>query len=268
MKPMLKWPGGKRRLLPELKKRLPEDYKDRLYIEPFFGGGAFFFHLELSGAIILDTNVELMRTYAYVRSQAPSLIQCLKKNYLNKNNAKSYYEIRARFNSRTSFGLEEAAQFIYLNKTCFNGLFRVNRSGKFNTPFGSYPSPAVCEPGVILGAQNALRSARLYSGDFSALVGLCEGDEFVYLDPPYHTEGSNFVDYGPVKFDAEAHRRLANVVRTLDERGCAMLVSNADTPYVRELYRGYRVETVQGPRSIAAAGDRRQPAQELLIRNY
>lgn len=272
MKPMLKWPGGKRRLLPEIKQRLPQGYKDRVYVEPFFGGGALFFDLEPAGALLLDANKALMKTYAFTRDKAPKLIRVLKREYLNRNNESSYYLVRERYNRRAGFGVEQAAQFIYLNKTCFNGLFRVNSSGEFNVPFGSYERPAVCEPHVLLSAQRALRQARLYAGDFTALLGLCEGDEFVYLDPPYFAEAKSgapgFTSYVPGGFGAQAHRHLARVYRALDARGCALMLSHADTPYIRQLYEGYRIESVSCKRSIAADKDSRGDAQEVLIRNY
>ncbi len=268
MKPFLKWPGGKRRIVDRLKDRLPGDYVDRVYVEPFMGGGALYFEIEPQAAILSDANPCLIRTYAYARDRAPQLIQRLKRDYMDRNDSDSYYAIREQFNHRSVFGVDQAAQFVYLNKTCFNGLFRVNSDGGFNVPFGSYASPAICEAHLLLNAQRLLRNARLFAGDFAMVLHMCEGDEFVYLDPPYYTDAENFTGYVKGGFNDWQHKRLAWVMRQLDARGCKVMLSNSDTPFVRELYKDFNVETISAPRTIGASTESRKRVNEVVVRNY
>lgn len=267
VRPVLKWPGGKRRLLGELKNNLPSDYEDRVFVEPFFGGGALFFELEPPAAIILDANPALMGLYGVIRSRAQQLIEQTKR-YENKNTESDYYQIREKFNLRKTFGVDEAAQFLYLNRTCFNGLYRVNRFGEFNVPFGSYKNPELFSEAVLLSAQEVLRHARLYVGDFLAALQFCEGDEFVYMDPPYHSDGTGFTSYVEGGFGEKRQRQVAKVFSELSCRGCKVMASNADTPLIRSLYRGFSVKEVSAPRSIAAKGSVRKRVRELLICNY
>lgn len=267
MRPILKWPGGKRRLLHEINQFLPSSYADRLYVEPFLGGGALFFELEPKGAILMDSNAALMRTYGLIKVAASKVIARL-KTYESRIDGDSFYCIRQQYNERTCFGIEQAAQFIYLNKTCFNGLFRVNSEGVFNSSYGSYENPNICDEETILAAQQVLSHSSLYTGEFFAALQFCDGDEFVYLDPPYHTEGSNFTAYTKGGFSDTRQRQVAHVFRELAKKGSLVLASNSDTEFVRNLYADYNIHSVMAPRSISADGSVRKRVRELLISNY
>lgn len=265
----LKWVGGKTRLLPELLSRLPPDIDSRLYIEPFLGGGALFFALQPRRAVLSDLNADLIETYRTIRDNPDELIAHLEQL---KKEAADYYTIRARFNSIESIfddtrRVEHAALFIYLNKTCFNGLYRVNKAGVFNVPEGSYKNPSIFNAVGIFAASAALKTATILHQSFDAVRS--DRPCFVYFDPPYiPVKAGSFVDYTQTGFSLKQHTRLRDLFVRLAEQGDCVMLSNSATDTVRELYRGYRIEEVFAPRSVNSKGEGRGRVPELIIRNY
>lgn len=270
-KPCLKWAGGKTGLLPEILPRLPS--KIRTYYEPFLGGGAVFFALaaekRFDVAHLADTNSELILTYHAIARESGDVISLL-RDHAKTHSESQYYRIRAL----DVLGLkklrrpERAARLIYLNKTCFNGLYRVNKRGLFNTPFGDYKKcPTICDEANILAVSHTLGGAVLSALDFEAAVDGARKGDAAYFDPPYSplSETSSFTSYTKDGFGPDDQERLRNVFRKLDERGVHVLLSSSDTPLVRKLYKGFRIEEVQARRAINSKGGKRGKIGELLI---
>lgn len=269
--PFLKWVGGKRKLLPALWPLLPAGVEHMRHVEPFLGGGAMFFARAPRRASLSDVNGDLIETYKAVRSTPHAVIRRLRELARDHDEA-HYYAVRGAFNARSmEGGADRAAQFIYLNKTCFNGLFRVNRKGQFNVPVGRYSNPAIADAEAIVAASLALQHAALYHAPFDALTSMdiCRRD-FVYLDPPYApvSSTSNFTSYSSDKFTAHDQARLAGVFRALDRRGAKLMLSNSDTPEIRDLYRGFQIDVVMAPRAVNSDASKRGAVPELVIRNY
>ncbi len=264
-KPPVKWAGGKGQLIPQFEPLLPKNGY-RLYIEPFVGGGAVFFHLSPSKAILIDNNKELINFYLAVRDNLEELLHSLKKH---ENTADYYYQVRALDAEKLS-PVERASRFLYLNKTAYNGLWRVNSSGKHNVPFGRYKNPRIADEHNLRLVSEVLKQAELIHGDFSRVLDCAGPGSFVYFDPPYHplSETASFTGYTPESFSAGDQRRLAEVFRELDRMGCTVMLSNSDTPFIRELYSGYDVKVVRARRAINCRADKRGPVNELVIRNY
>jgi DNA adenine methylase len=266
-RPFVKWAGGKRQLLPEILSRLPGGIAR--YHEPFVGGGAVFFALAGRGLLtpgrarLADINVELVNAYQVVRDRVETLILLLGQF---RNEEDFYYEIRAQEPARLD-PVQRAARLLYLNKTCFNGLFRENRQGRFNVPYGHYRDPQFLRPNDLRAASRALRGVAIEQSPFEALEALVEPGDFVYLDPPYApvSRTASFTSYSAGGFDDDAQRRLAAVVTRLGERGVNVLLSNSAVPFTFELYRGLHVETVLAGRAINSRGDRRGKVPELLV---
>jgi len=273
--PFLKWAGGKTQLLAQLDPFFPKTFK--AYYEPFLGSAAVFFHLRRTRGPFLawlgDSNTELVNCYEVVRDKVDDLIPLLRQHQ-RKHDAEHYYHIRQVEPGRIA-KVERAGRFIYLNKTCYNGLYRVNTRGRFNVPIGSYKNPRVFNEVSLRAASAALQGTTLNYGDFSTVLDVAEEGDLVYFDPPYHTETSGFTGYavhavaalGGADFGADEHRRLAEVVKELHERGCHILVSNSDTEYIRHLYRGFTLHVVQARRPINSNGSGRGPIAELVITN-
>jgi len=272
IKPFLKWAGGKRKLLPKIIELSPNNYST--YHEPFIGGGALLLYLRPDEAMINDLNSQLMEIYKVIRDNVEELIDELKKH---KNNKEYFYKIRI-LDRRDDFkSLPEtvrAARIIYLNKTCYNGLFRVNKKGYFNVPFGKYKNPEIINEDNLRAVSEYLRgnNIEILNTDFEeALKGTKKGD-FVYLDPPYHpiNETSNFTNYTDDGFGQNEQLRLKKVCDDLNEKGCSFLLSNSYTPFIREMYRDYEkyTITVQMPRSINCKASSRGKINEVLIKNY
>lgn len=266
-RPWLKYAGGKTALLSEILPRLPA--KIRTYYEPFVGAGAVFFALSaekrFERAVIGDSNGELMLTYATLGTNPSSVIANLRKHVLPHNEA-YYYEVRS---SRPKTDAARAARFIYLNRTCFNGLYRVNRKGEFNVPFGSYKNPTICDEELLRSVATTLGRTTMVSTDFEKTVVVAGKGDAVYFDPPYAplSPTSSFTSYTPGGFGSRDQERLRDVAKELIDRGAHVLLSNSDTPFVRELYRGrsFKIEEVSAPRRINSKGGKRGDVGELLI---
>jgi DNA adenine methylase len=273
IRPFVKWAGGKAQLLPELDKRIPQFNR---YFEPFLGGGAMFFHLIQNRrftAYLSDTNKELITTYKVVKYYVGKLIEALDKHQeeYKKNpillSIQYYYQLRA---AEPNNDIEKAARFIALNKTCFNGLYRVNRKGEFNVPIGDYKDPLICDKTNLEKVSKALSKATVFAADYSNVTGNAKQDDFVYLDPPYDpvSSTSNFTGYTSKGFGNKNQEQLADVFETLAIKGCLVLLSNSDTPFIRGLYSDFSIKEVGAQRAINCKGSKRAGHKELLISNY
>ncbi len=264
--PIIKWVGGKTRLMPEIISRLPREHGR--YFEPFAGGAAVFFHLGPQAAVLSDRNADLIAMYRAVAADPDGVIRRLELHKRAHDEA-HYYDTRSRWNDRSvSWStLDRAATFIYLNRTCFNGLWRVNRSGGFNVPMGRYKNPMICDPETLRAAGELLRRSTILCGDYAAAVADAGPGDLVYFDPPYDpvTPTANFTSYTGDGFGPDDQRALADLVRTLAARGCAVVLSNSDTPFIRSLYRGLRIDRVRCPRAINSDPTRRGDVDEVLV---
>jgi DNA adenine methylase len=269
--PFLKWAGGKLRLVPKLKKLLPKDFAERRYVEPFVGGGAMFFSLEPKTAMLNDANADLIVTYEAVQGEVESVIRQLRK--LARRHCKQhYYLTRERFNhfAYPQTASVNAARFIYLNKTCFNGLWRVNQNGDFNVPMGRYLNPQIVNEDVLRAASVALKGVRLLNTSALFMLQKLGKGDFVYADPPYDpiSRTASFTGYSQGGFDREHQAQLHMELVNLDARGGKFMLSNSATPFIRELYRGFSIRTIHAPRSISAKSASRQSVKEFVICNY
>lgn len=260
----VKWAGGKTSLLPTLLECVPKQFGT--YFEPFVGGGALFFALKradrIKRACLNDSNSQLIAAYKVIKSDVEVVMHDLRKM---KNEVAYYYRMRARYNSPTDTHSKESL-FIYLNKTCFNGLHRVNKENKFNVPFGKYANPLICDEENLIACSAALRNTQLHSRDFQSEV--VQAGDFVYFDPPYLPRlKTDFTAYGPDKFSFDDHVRLRDHALMLKKRGAHVLISNSGSEDARELYssRQFKIREVQGRRSISAGGEHRGYMPDLLI---
>jgi DNA adenine methylase len=268
--PFLKWVGGKRQIMPEIVKHLPKNIKT--YIEPFIGGGAVLFFLQPKKAIINDFNSELVNVYRIVRDNLEDLIIDLRKH---KNESDYFYKLRGvdrtdEFKKMTD--IEKASRVIYLNKTCFNGLYRVNNSGEFNAPFGKYKNPNIVNEPTLRAVSYYLNEndIQMENTDYEEIIKAAGKNSFVYLDPPYHpiSESSNFTGYVQGGWAVEDQLRLKKACDELTKRGVKFLQSNSSADLIKEQYKDYIVCTVKASRSINSDGEKRGEIEELLIRNY
>ena len=270
----LKWAGGKRRLVKLLDKLTPTNI-DR-YFEPFLGSGAFFFHLIQSRkqfkAYLSDSNPHLINTYREVRNNVNELIEILmdhQNSYL-KSGEKYYYSVRDDQSNKTK--TEAAAKFIFLNKTCYNGLYRVNKIGNFNVPHGRYFNPNICNKEKLIDCSSLLNSAeaKIVCDTYKNTTLKCKDNDFVYLDPPYFpvSRTSNFTDYTKESFGIQQHQELASEFDRLDNIGSKVLLSNSNSEYVKSLYKKYCILKVKSTRSINCNADRRSDHHDLIISNY
>lgn len=272
-RPFLKWVGGKQQLLAQFEAFFPASW-DR-YLEPFVGGGAVFFHLWNAGrlagpSLLFDNNEELINVFRIVKDRPDELIQALAV-HKEKHDKAYYYMIRNldRQDARLS-DVERAARTIYLNKTCYNGLYRVNGKGQFNVPMGSYRDPQILYPDVLLAANTALQGAHLEVRDFRQVVDLARAGDFVYLDPPYDpvSKTASFTGYTAGNFGDQDQRDLADVYWQLAQKGCLCMLSNSYTPFILELYREFRIETVQARRAVNSDANGRGNIREVVVLNY
>jgi len=300
MRPFLKWAGGKGQLLKAFDERLPKQIQETKYIhrylEPFVGGGAMFFylkaHYQIEQAYLFDNNRDLMICYQVLQKNHHGLIACLEElasTFLEKDQAgrkEFYYQIRERFNQQRlasdlqNFNLawiERAAFFIFLNKTCYNGLFRLNKKGEFNVPYGRYKTPRFYEPENLKEIHQALQNTKLIWGDFTEAAKFVTKESFVYLDPPYRplNSTSSFTAYSQSGFSDLDQERLAVFYKKMDRKGAYLMLSNSDPKnenikddFFEILYQGYRIERIPARRYINSDVGKRGAINELIIRNY
>lgn len=259
--PVLKWAGGKRQMLPQLLTALPRSYGR--YIEPMIGGGALFFALEPRSAIIADCNPELINLYSVIVSDLESLIEVASEWPIEPE---TFYEVRSlRFEELDA--VYAAARMLYLNRTCFNGLYRVNKSGHFNVPWGRYKNPKVVERRGLEAARERLARADIKLGDYQEVLrtNAREGD-LIFLDPPYLpiSKFSDFKRYTKEQFRDEDHLKMRDLVEELRLRGCSTIITNSNHPLMHELYGDYEIEIVETRRNINSRGDRRK-GQDIII---
>lgn len=291
LKPFVKWVGGKSQLVEQIEKMLPTDGEKVLtkYAEPMVGGGALFFSIlskyDFEELYISDINAELINAYQAVKNDVNNLIAKLNEMQMlflpmDENGRKYfYYTVRERFNSTTlteETATEKAAQFIFLNKTCFNGLYRVNRKGQFNVPMGAYKNPTICDDENLRNIHEALQNVTIVCGDYSLSKSFIDKDTFVYLDPPYRpiSETSAFTAYNLDVFDDEEQIRLSKFIDEINLSGAKIVLSNSDPKNVNEddnffddLYKNYKINRVEASRAINSKGDKRGKINELLICN-
>lgn len=265
-KPFIKWAGGKSGLLPSIHSLLPQNTSFNTYYEPFLGGGAVFFSLQPANAVLNDSNHDLIELYQIVRDDVENLIDHLKFHY---NEMNYFYMVREQ-DPATLSPVERAARFIFLNKTCYNGLYRVNSKGKFNVPFGKYSNPLICDPVGLRSASLALSHTTLLNVDFETATSTACADDFVYFDPPYDpiNSTSSFTSYTSSGFNSSEQYRLAENVKRLNDIGVKVMISNSDTPLIRDLYSHYQIIEVQAKRAINCKPGGRGKISELLIMNY
>ncbi|MEL7669913.1 DNA adenine methylase [Methanobacterium sp.] len=299
-KPFLKWAGGKTQLLDEFDKRLPSKIKGskfiETYIEPFIGGGAMFFFLkrkyDIKKSFIFDINPELIIAYKVIQGDYKALIDRLseiKHKHLQKSEdmrKEYYYQIRDKYNKQienfnySSFNdewIERAAYLIFLNKTCFNGLFRQNRKGEFNVPFGRYKNPSIYDEENIIKVNKALKNTEIFCGDFTSSSEYIQKDSFVYLDPPYRplNRTSSFTSYSKDGFFDEDQVRLSMFFEQMDKQGTYLMLSNSDPKnkdindhFFDDLYKNYNINRIPAKRHINSDASKRGKINELIITNY
>ena len=266
--PFLKWAGGKQRLISQYQPYFPPQETINHYYEPFIGSAAVFFHWQPRPATLSDRNGQLIEVYRMVQQAVTAVIDALQPH---RNDADYYYAIRAQ-DPQTLSPVERAARLIYLNKTCYNGLYRENSSGEFNVPFGRYKRPKICDVDRLCAASAALQGVELVAADFERVKETAVPGDFIYFDPPYAplTATSSFTSYHRHGFDAADQRRLAQTIADLTMRGCKVMLSNSSAPLVYELYDHppYCLIDIQARRAINSKGNGRGPVKELLILNY
>lgn len=272
-KPFVKWAGGKRQVINELLKYVPDEFDK--YYEPFVGGGALLFELSPKKAVINDSNEELMNVYNVLCNEEKFKKMCnLLNSYETKHSEEFYYNIRNKDRSKTAFNrlsdYTRAARTIYLNKACFNGLYRVNSKNEFNVPFGKKTHVNTYEGSNLITVSNYLtmNDVKILSVDFEEAVKDAKKGDFVYFDPPYDSDTKSFTSYTETGFDKSEQTRLARVFKELDKKGVYVMLSNHSTVLVNELYKDYHIYTIEAKRNINANGKKRGKVEELIITNY
>jgi DNA adenine methylase len=270
-RPFLKWAGGKGQLLEELMARVEAAKPFGRYHEPFLGGGALFFEMVRRGelsrkALLSDNNPNLMDAYNGLKEDVEGVISLLKKHRV-RHSEEYYYKVRGQVPKKTT---ERAARIIYLNKTCYNGLYRENQSGQFNVPFGRYKKPAICDEANLRAVAVALKDAVVETRHFVTVLDVAGKGDLVYFDPPYHplSRTSSFTGYEKTGFGEDSQRLLADVFRKLDGLGVKVLLSNSMTPLIQKLYAGFDLDTVYAARFVNSRADRRGRIREALVRNF
>ncbi len=266
----MKWVGGKSKVLAQLLPLLPEGVALMRHVEPFVGGGALFFAQRPKRALLADVNPQLIATYEAVRDGVDDVIAHLTQ-LSAAHGEQRYYHVRHRYNhGRKLSAAERAAMFIYLNKTCFNGLHRVNRRGEFNVPAGRYTNPRILDADLLRSVSAELARTELRCDSFESLLAYAKPGDFIYFDPPYApaSRTSNFTAYAQDGFGPEDQVRLRDVFRELDRRRCKLMLSNSDVPVIRELYAKFKIDVVAAPRAINCNAARRGLVSEVVVRNY
>lgn len=272
-KPFVKWAGGKRQIIEELKKYIPEEYG--CYYEPFLGGGALLFELMPKNAVVNDCNKELMNVYEMLFDYKNFVLMGnLLNKHERKHSEKYFYEIRdldrdvEKFSKLKNY--EKAARTIYLNKSCFNGLYRVNKKGLFNVPFGKKNVVNTYDGENLLNIHTYFNNndVKLLCTDFALAVSDAKEGDFVYFDPPYDTYNNSFTSYTQEGFGKEEQKKLSELYRELDKKGVKLMLSNHNTEYIRELYDGYNIHVINAKRAINSKGNKRGLVEEVIITNY
>jgi DNA adenine methylase len=261
-RPFLKWAGGKGQLIQQYQSYFPTQFQT--YYEPFLGGAALFFHLCPHQAVLSDVNPELVNVYCCVRDQVEAVIALLDVH--QRHHSKTYYYQMRSLTPDSE--VERAARLIYLNKTCFNGLYRENSKGEFNVPMGRYHAPTICNPELLRAASAALQSAQIVVRSFESVLESAQTAEaFVYFDPPYYplSPTSNFTAYNRYAFSAADQIRLRDVFAALSQRGVQVLLSNSDCPFIRDLYQGFTIQPITATRAINSNHTKRGKISEVLI---
>ena len=266
-KPFVKWAGGKRQLVDILLSNVPPSFNR--YFEPFVGGGALLFELQPQKAVISDINEELINAYKVIKDNVEELINSLKKH---KNTKEYYYAIRA-INPKTLTPVERASRFIYLNKTCFNGLYRENSKGQFNVPFGKYKNPKICNEENLRAVSEFLNKIEItiLNCDYKITCEMAKSGDFVYLDPPYYpiSKTASFTKYNKNGFSEEDQIELSEIFKDLDRKGCYVMLSNSNTEFIKKLYANYRIQEIKANRFINCKANRRGKSNiEVLITNF
>lgn len=269
LQPFLKWAGGKRQLLRKLREQLPLSF-DR-YFEPFIGAGALFFDVQPPKAFISDINEELINCYLAIKNEPDLLVKQIKQHQHDESYFYSLRNLDRSVEFKSLSSIERAARTIFLNKTCFNGLFRVNSKGHFNVPFGKYKNPTIIDEKLVYNISVYLNSSdiSIKHQDFETACSIAVTGDFIYFDPPYDplTPSSSFTGYN-FKFNRGDQQRLRDVFVDLDERGCKVLLSNSATDFIKGLYSNYNIIEVKANRAINSVGTKRGKINELLIKNY
>lgn len=271
VEPVLKWVGGKRQLLKDIEIHIPRKFST--FYEPFLGGGAVLFHLQPHKAVVNDINEELINVYSVIRDNVEELIEDLKKH---KNEAEYFYNIRELDRDKEAYNrlssIKKASRLIYLNKTCYNGLFRVNQQGEFNTPFGRYKNPNIVNEVTLRAVSNYFNKAQITFKciDFEESVKGIRKGSFVYFDPPYDpvSDSANFTGYDKGGFDRDEQIRLKQLCDKLNNRNVKFLLSNSATEFILDLYKDYNIAIVKAKRAINSRGDKRGEVNEVLVKNY
>lgn len=270
--PFVKWVGGKRQLMDSIMGVIPKNIKNYTYVEPFIGGGAVFFYLQPKNAIINDYNSELINVFNVIKDNLEELIVDLKKH---KNDSDYFYDLRKLDRSEIfdEIGkIERASRLIYLNKTCYNGLYRVNNAGEFNSPFGRYKNPNIVNEPVLRAVSLYLNSnnVQILNTDYDDILKGLDKNSFVYLDPPYHpiSESSNFTGYIQGGWNISDQVRLREACDDLTRRGVKFLLSNSASDFIKDQYREYNISLVKAKRIINSDAEKRGEVDEVLIRNY
>jgi DNA adenine methylase len=262
-KPFVKWAGGKRKIVPLIRELMPKQFN--VYHEPFVGGGALFFDLAPKHAELADINAKLINTYVAVQKDVEGVIKTLKSLMYNKT---TYARIRER-NFEQGSGIQRAAEFIYCNRTGFNGMYRENKNGKFNVPFGRYTNPIICDEANLRAASYALKGVGLHVEPFEKVLMRAKKGDFVYFDPPYApiSKTSNFTSFSKEGFDNEDQKRLRDVALALKARDVTVVVSNSSANIIRTLYnrREFSIREIKAARGINCVADKRGAVTELLI---
>jgi len=270
--PFLKWVGGKRQLINELTNYLPKGINSYEYIEPFVGGGALFFHLQSKKATINDLNSELINVYLMIKNNLEELISELIKH---KNTSEYFYSIRSLDRDYSFHDLSnvfKASRVIYLNKTCFNGLYRVNNSGEFNSPFGNYKNPNIINEPTLRAVNKYLNEndIKIFSLDYEKILTNLNEKSFVYLDPPYHpiSNGNNFTGYVQGGWTVKDQIRLKINCDKLKQNGIKFMLSNSSSEFIIDLYKEYNIKRIMANRLVNSDASKRGEVEELIIRNY
>lgn len=270
MPAFIKWAGGKKQLIEQFKPLFPKEAER--YFEPFVGGGAIAFYIiqknHLKEIYLSDINEELINCYEVIRDNVEELISKLK--YHRENHNSEYYYALRELTPELLSNVERASIFIYLNKTCFNGLYRVNSKGKFNVPMGKYKNPSIFQEEDLREISKILSKVKILKMNFENVLDYAKSGDFIYFDPPYYPikKGQSFTTYTKYNFLEDEQKRLADVFRELDKRGCKVMLSNSDTGFIKSLYEGFNINIVKANRMINSDATKRGPINEVVITNY